>query len=122
MNERDYPHIVELPLPSIGFRSQSDDLMAFHRERGIVPRRGVGWHDDEQYYVRYCFADLAQRRRLPRMVWWREDKRVPTSRQGARVIEHSRRMRVADRWPDTGRQGRRSATEALSTLHPLPTP
>jgi hypothetical protein len=59
MNERDYPHIVEVPLPSGGFRSQSDDMLAFHRERGIEPRRGRGWHDDEQYYVRYCFADPA---------------------------------------------------------------
>jgi hypothetical protein len=59
MRERDYPHIVELPLPPSGFRSQSDDMLAFHRERGIEPRRGRGWHDDEQYYVRYCFADPA---------------------------------------------------------------
>ena len=54
MNERHYPHIVELPLPSAGFRSKSDDMLAFHRERGIEPRRGRGWHDDEQYYVRYA--------------------------------------------------------------------
>jgi hypothetical protein len=54
MNERDFPHIVELPLPSGGFRSQSDDMLAFHRERGIEPRRGRGWHNDEQYYLRYC--------------------------------------------------------------------
>jgi hypothetical protein len=59
MNERDFPHIVELPLPSSGFRSKSDDILAFHRERGIERRRGRGWHDDEQYYVRYCFADPA---------------------------------------------------------------
>jgi hypothetical protein len=59
MNERDFPHIIELPLPSGGFRSQSDDMLAFHRERGIEPRRGRGWHNDEQYYVRYCFADPA---------------------------------------------------------------
>jgi hypothetical protein len=59
MNERDFPHIVELPLPSGGFRSQSDDILAFHRERGIEPRRGRGWHNHEQYYVRYCFADPA---------------------------------------------------------------
>jgi hypothetical protein len=34
MNERDYPHIVELPLPSSGFRSHSDDMLAFYRKRG----------------------------------------------------------------------------------------
>jgi hypothetical protein len=59
LNERDFPHIVELPLPAGGFRSQSDDMLAFHRERGIEPRRGRGWYTDEQYYVRYCFADPA---------------------------------------------------------------
>ena len=42
MNERDYPHIVELPLPSGGFRARSDNVLAFHRERGIEP------DDDEQ--------------------------------------------------------------------------
>jgi hypothetical protein len=30
-----------------------------------------------------------------------------TLRQGARVIEDSRRMRVADKWPDAGRRGGR---------------
>jgi hypothetical protein len=42
MNERDYPHIVELPLPSSGFRSQSDDMLAFHRERGIALGAAAG--------------------------------------------------------------------------------
>jgi hypothetical protein len=32
MNERDYPH-VELPLPEGGFRSKSDDIVKFHRDR-----------------------------------------------------------------------------------------
>ena len=41
------------------FRSKSHDILAFNRERGIEPRRGRGWHDDEQYYVRFCFADPA---------------------------------------------------------------
>jgi hypothetical protein len=34
MNERDCPHIVELPLPPGGFRARSDAMLAFHRERG----------------------------------------------------------------------------------------
>ena len=59
MNERNCPHIVQLPLPSGGFRSKSDDILAFHRERSIKPRRGRGWLDDEQYYVRFCFGDPA---------------------------------------------------------------
>jgi hypothetical protein len=59
MNERDYPHIVELPLPPGGFRSRSDAMLAFHRERDIQIRRGQGRNDDGQFRVRYCFADAA---------------------------------------------------------------
>jgi hypothetical protein len=59
MNERDYPDIVELPLPPGGFRARSDAMLAFHRERDIQIRRGQGRNDDGQFYVRYCFADPA---------------------------------------------------------------
>jgi hypothetical protein len=56
MNERDYPHIVELALPPRGFRARSDAMLAFHRERGIQLRRGQGRNDNGQFYVRYCFG------------------------------------------------------------------
>jgi hypothetical protein len=59
MNEQDYPHIVELAVPPGGFRSRSDAMLAFHRERGIQIRRGQGRNDDGQFYVWYCFADPA---------------------------------------------------------------
>jgi hypothetical protein len=59
MNERDYPHLVEIALPSGGFRAKSDAMLAFHRERDIQIRRGQGRNDDGQFYVRYCFADPA---------------------------------------------------------------
>jgi len=52
MNERDFPHIVELELPLGGFRSQSLDFDAFHRERSILIRRGRGRHEGEQFRVR----------------------------------------------------------------------
>src|SRR5258708_15697001 len=45
MNERDFPHLVELELPPGGFRSQSLEFEAFHRERGIPIRRGRGRHE-----------------------------------------------------------------------------
>jgi hypothetical protein len=57
MNERDYPHLVELTLPSGGFRTRSDDMLAFHRERGIQIRRGQGRNDNGQFYVRFCLGD-----------------------------------------------------------------
>jgi len=46
LNERDYPYMVELPLPPGGFRTRSDAMLAFHRERGIQIRRGQGRNDD----------------------------------------------------------------------------
>src|SRR5258708_18929302 len=52
--------LVELALPPAWFRSRSDDMQAFHRERGIQSRRGQGRNDGEQFYVRYCFADPSQ--------------------------------------------------------------
>jgi hypothetical protein len=59
MNERDFPHLVELELPPGGFRDQSFELNAFHHERGIPIRRGRGRHEVEQFYVRFCFPDAA---------------------------------------------------------------
>jgi hypothetical protein len=58
-NERDFPHLVELPLPSGGFRGQHSEFDAFHRERRLQVRRGRGWNEAEQFYVRFCFPDAA---------------------------------------------------------------
>jgi hypothetical protein len=58
-NERDYPHLVELPLPPGGFGSTSEDMVAFHRERGIQIRHGRGRSDQGRFFVTYCFADPA---------------------------------------------------------------
>jgi hypothetical protein len=44
MNEREFPHLVELKLPPGGFRSQNLEFDAFHREYGIP-------------HVRFCFPD-----------------------------------------------------------------
>jgi hypothetical protein len=38
MNEREFPHLVELELPRGGFRSQNLEFDAFHGERGIPIR------------------------------------------------------------------------------------
>jgi hypothetical protein len=55
MNERDFPHVVELALPPGGFRGRSSEFEAFHRELGIPIRRGRGRHEAEQFHVRFCF-------------------------------------------------------------------
>jgi hypothetical protein len=36
VNERDFPHLVELELPPGGFRNKSLELDSFHRERSIT--------------------------------------------------------------------------------------
>jgi hypothetical protein len=59
MNEREFPHLVELELPPSGFRSQNLEFDAFHGERGIPIRRGRGRHDVQQFHVRFCFPDAA---------------------------------------------------------------
>ena len=59
MNERDYPHLVELVLPLEGFRSVLLEIDAFHRERRIPVRRGRSRHEVKQVYIRFCFPDAA---------------------------------------------------------------
>jgi hypothetical protein len=56
-NERDFPHIVELALPSGGCRSKTSEFDAFHRERGVPIRRGRGRREGEQFYTRFCFPN-----------------------------------------------------------------
>jgi hypothetical protein len=57
INERDYPRIVELPVPRGGFRDTSFAIATFHREHRIESKHGQGSYDEGQFYVRYCFAD-----------------------------------------------------------------
>jgi hypothetical protein len=58
-NERDYPHIVEVPVPNGGFGDTSWAIEGFHKEHGIESKRGRGSYDEGQFYVRYCFHDPA---------------------------------------------------------------
>jgi hypothetical protein len=58
-NERDFPYLVELALPSGGFRSVFLEIDAFHRDRRIPVRRGRSRHEAEQSYIRFCFPDTA---------------------------------------------------------------
>jgi hypothetical protein len=57
VNERDFPHLVELELPPGGFRNKSQEFESFHRERRIVIRRGCARHEGEQFHVRFRFPD-----------------------------------------------------------------
>jgi len=56
-NERDYPHIVELPVPARGFGDVLHAISAFHDGRRVALRRGRGARRDDRDYARWCFAD-----------------------------------------------------------------
>jgi hypothetical protein len=61
-NERDFPYLVELALPSGGFGSIFLEIDAFHRERRIPVRRGRSRHEVKPFYIRFCFPDAATAR------------------------------------------------------------
>jgi hypothetical protein len=59
INERDFPHIVELHLEQNGFHDRELEIAAFHRERGIPVRRGRGRRQAGHFSLRFCFSDAA---------------------------------------------------------------
>jgi hypothetical protein len=58
-NEREFPNIVELPVPPNGFGKTLDLIHEFHSERGLDIRRGRGQRRNDQDFVRWCFASCA---------------------------------------------------------------
>ena len=59
MNQREFPHLVDLALPPGGFSTHIVDFDAFHRAHGIPTRRGRGRTELERFFVRFCFSDGA---------------------------------------------------------------
>ena len=57
MNERNFPHLAELPLG--GFRSVLLEIDEFYRERQISVRRGRNRYEVKSFYIRFCFSDVA---------------------------------------------------------------
>ena len=58
-NERDFPHLVEMPVPPGGFGRHLDAMHDWYRTRGIESRSGRGRYEEGQHFVRWCFADAA---------------------------------------------------------------
>ena len=58
-NEREFPNIVELPVPPGGFGAALNVIHAFHTGRGLEPRPGRWRWSEGQDFVRWCFADRA---------------------------------------------------------------
>ena len=60
LNERNYPHHVELRVPDGGFGRRLDDMHNWHLARSIRAKLGRGRRDkDNRNYVTWCFADAA---------------------------------------------------------------
>jgi hypothetical protein len=61
INERDYPHVVELRVPSRDLRDKEfgSAVAAFHQKHRVPqkPGRRRARLKEGQWYVRYCFAD-----------------------------------------------------------------
>jgi hypothetical protein len=57
MNERDFPHLVEIPLPPGGLGNLEGAIAAFHDERKISMRFGLSRREDGEFCVRLCFSD-----------------------------------------------------------------
>src|SRR5262249_41099664 len=87
MNERNFPHIVELELPPGGFRTQSLEFEAFHREHHILIRRGRS--DARQGRLSYRYQIL----QAPEPA---EPDRLAPSRCAMRPAARQRRKRDAE--------------------------
>jgi len=60
---RDFPHMVEMPVPRSGFGNQLNAMFDWHSANSIESQRGperreVADHDT-RYFIRWCFADRA---------------------------------------------------------------
>ena len=58
--ERDFPHHVEIVVPSGGLGKTLDAMYEFHSRHGIQAKRGQGRRDEVgEDIIRWCFADPA---------------------------------------------------------------
>jgi hypothetical protein len=57
-NERDNPHIVEMPVPLGGLGMALNAMHDWHRQRGVKSKSGRGWRAAAGAdHIRWCFAD-----------------------------------------------------------------
>ena len=59
MNERNFPHIVEIIVPLGGLGKTLDAMYDFHARHGIQAKRGQGRYTNGVNFIRWCFADPA---------------------------------------------------------------
>jgi hypothetical protein len=56
---KEFPYIVEIIVPPDGLGERLDEMLAFHRDRGITPNLGKGARVSGRDHLRWRFADLA---------------------------------------------------------------
>jgi hypothetical protein len=55
--EKEFPHFVDMVVPSGGLGKCPDAMYEFHSQYGIKPRRGHGRRDAYGGVIRWSFAD-----------------------------------------------------------------
>ena len=55
--EQEFPHHVNIIVPSGGLGARLDAMYDFHAQHGIKPQRGHGTHTADGAIIRWCFAD-----------------------------------------------------------------
>jgi hypothetical protein len=74
--ERDFPHIVEIIVPKTGKSSKLDAMNDFHVRHSIKPHRTHGRYKDGWRYIRWCFADREQPKRLQQSLRRKGERRA----------------------------------------------
>jgi hypothetical protein len=57
--EVEFPHHVDIVVPSGGLGTKLDAMYEFHTQHGITPQRGHGMHNADGAVIRWCFADAS---------------------------------------------------------------
>jgi hypothetical protein len=57
--EQEFPHHVDIVVPSGGLGTRLDAMYDFHIQHGIRAQRGHGTHNADGAVIRWCFADAS---------------------------------------------------------------
>jgi hypothetical protein len=55
---KEFPYIAQILVPPGGLGEQLEEMLTFHRDRGITPHLGKGRRVRGRDYLRWRFADL----------------------------------------------------------------
>jgi hypothetical protein len=59
MNERDFPHLVAIPIPPGGLGMTLNQMHDWHRQNGVQHHGGSGGRREQTDYATFCLADPA---------------------------------------------------------------